>query len=145
MKLVLDTNVVVSAILSPGGPAAQILQLVRAGRLELVFSPDTIREHLRVLRYPKIKKLLEKRNLSLDKVESFLEYLTRISIPVSGKMKVDAVKDDPSDNIFLACALEGEADFVVSGDRHLKDLGAFQGIEILEPAVFLKKISRQPN
>lgn len=140
MRVVLDTNVLVSAILSPGGTAAQILQLGKVGRFELVFSSDTIREHLQVLRYPKIRKLLERRNLSLDTVESFLEQLTRISIPVPGKIKIDAIEEDPSDNIFLACAVEGNADYVVSGDHHLKDLGAYQGIEILDPAAFLKII-----
>ena len=140
MRVVLDTNVLVSAILSPGGTAAQILQLGRVGRFELVFSSDTIREHLQVLRYPKIRKLLERRNLSLDTVESFLEQLTRISIPVPAKIKIDAIQEDPSDNIFLACAVEGNADYVVSGDHHLKDLGAYQGIEILHPAAFLEII-----
>lgn len=138
MRVVLDTNVLVSAILSHGGPAAQILRLARADRFELVFSPDTIQEHIKVIRYPKIRTLLEKRNLTLNVVEGFLEQLTRISILVSGKTTVDAVKEDPSDNIFLACAMEGDADFVVSGDRHLKELGIFQGIEILAPSEFLQ-------
>lgn len=52
---------------------------------------------------------------------------------------MDVIKEDPSDNKYLACAHEGEADYIVSGDHHLLDIKAFKGIEIIRPKVFLNK------
>jgi len=55
-------------------------------------------------------------------------------------MKLSVIETDPSDNMFLECAVEGRADFIISGDRHLKDLRVYKGIEILDPSTFLEKI-----
>ena len=55
-----------------------------------------------------------------------------------GQLDIDAIPDDPSDNMILACAVEGWADFIISGDHHLTDLKIFQGITIVNPATFLK-------
>ena len=52
-------------------------------------------------------------------------------------MKVEEIKDDPEDNKYLSAAVEGKADFIVSGDHHLKDLKTFHGIRILDPSTFL--------
>jgi uncharacterized protein len=59
-----------------------------------------------------------------------------------GELAVEAIKDDPSDNIYLACAVEGKADFVVSGDAHLRNLKSFQAIRIVDPATFCLIIAR---
>ena len=143
IRVVLDTNILISAILSPSGPVAQILRLAREGRIELVFSPDTATEHLKVMRDPQIRRLLEKRRLPLSVAERFLKHLAQASLLVMGKTKVDAIKDDPSDNIFLSCAIDGKADFIVSGDRHLKELREFQGIRIVDPATFIALFERR--
>jgi predicted nucleic acid-binding protein len=58
----------------------------------------------------------------------------------TGKYKVEVVSADADDNKFLECALEGQADLIVSGDQHLKDLKIFQGIEIISPDELLKKL-----
>jgi putative PIN family toxin of toxin-antitoxin system len=71
IRVVLDTNVLVSAILSPGGLAARILGYEREDKIELAFSPGATKEVFLVLRSPKIKTLLKKRAVSLRKVESF--------------------------------------------------------------------------
>ncbi|MGA2401363.1 MAG: putative toxin-antitoxin system toxin component, PIN family [Syntrophobacteraceae bacterium] len=150
MRVVLDTNVVVSALLSPGGAPAQILRLERDGNIRLIFSPDTLKEHWRVLSSAKIRKYMETRGVSFQTVEEFLKNIARISIAVPGSTKVDVLREDPSDNVFLACALEGGADFIVSGDEHLKALGSFEGIPVLGPTSFLaivsgeKKIDENP-
>lgn len=57
-----------------------------------------------------------------------------------GNVNLQAVPADPDDNLILACAVEGEAEFIVSGDRHLRDLRSFQGIRIVNPTTFLKVI-----
>lgn len=56
---------------------------------------------------------------------------------VEGEEIVDVIKDDPADNKYLACAYEGEADYIVSGDHHLLDLGSYQGIDIIKAREFL--------
>ena len=56
---------------------------------------------------------------------------------VEGKGMVDIIKDDPSDNKYLACAYEGEADYMVSGDHHLLNIEAYEEIEILKVKTFL--------
>ncbi len=60
-----------------------------------------------------------------------------------GLLSVSAILDDPSDNIYLACAVEGAADFIVSGDHHLTDLKIFRRIPIVNPAIFLMLIAER--
>jgi predicted nucleic acid-binding protein len=60
------------------------------------------------------------------------------SVRTAGSVEVARIKDDPSDNMFLACALEAEADFIVSDDVHLNKLKAFHGIQIVDTLIFLK-------
>lgn len=138
MRVVLDTNILISALLSARGLPAEILRLERQGGFDLVFSPDTVSELWRVLNYPKIQKRLGKLGIPAELVERYLKNLIRSSVVTPGKLKMDIIKDDPSDNIFLACALEGKADFIVSGDSHLKELEVFRGIPILGSAEFIK-------
>lgn len=142
IRVVLDTNILVSAILSPRGLAARILGYEREDKIELAFSPATTKEVFLVLRSPKIKTLLKKRAVSLRKVESFLKTLFNSSVRTAGGVEVAAVKDDPSDNMFLACALEAEADFIVSDDVHLNRLKSFHGIQIVDTLIFLKVMGR---
>ena len=94
----------------------------------------------RVLSYPKLKKLHRR---SPQEIERFLGKLEKIALVTPGSLAVSAVKDDPSDDIYLACAVEGNADFIVSGDHHLTDLRVFHGIRIVNPAAFLKAIAEQ--
>ena len=67
--------------------------------------------------------------------------LVEVIVLVPGAMEVDEVKDDPEDNKILACALEGNADFVVSGDHHLTDIGFFRGVSIVKPDTFLALVA----
>jgi predicted nucleic acid-binding protein len=62
---------------------------------------------------------------------------------VSGKTKVNRIDKDPSDNMLLSCALEGKADFIISGDHHLTDLVSLEGISIVNPDTFLKFMKKQ--
>jgi len=142
MRVVIDTNVLVSSLLSGTGAPAAVLQLALRGQLELIFSPQTLEEYWRVLHYSKIQKRLSNLGISMETTEQALRSLVEISHVVPGKERVDIIADDPSDNAFLACAIEGKADLIISGDRHLKKLKAFQGIRILDPATFLDIISR---
>jgi len=137
IKIVLDTNVLVSAVLSPNGKPAQILTMVKTGDLQLIVSSEIIDEIKEVFLYPQIKK----RNPFLQtpqQIEKFLGDLLKFAEVTPGECKVNVVSD-ASDNKFLECALEGEANFIISGDKHLKELRVFEGIEIVDPDEFLQK------
>jgi putative PIN family toxin of toxin-antitoxin system len=142
IRLVLDTNVLVSAILVPEGPPAQLLSLVRNGAVELVFSPPTLVEVLEVLRRPRLVAFLKKHDVGPEEAEDFIRALAGISVLASGELKAEGISADANDNMFLACAVEGEAQYIVSGDRHLTDLKNFQGIPIMRPAEFLQLVRK---
>lgn len=137
MRVVLDTNQYVSALLKSESNSAKLLTLAAEGQITLIVSPDILDEIRRVLSYPKIRKLHRRTE---REIEQFIRQTEKIAVITPGTLEVDAIPADPADNIILACAVESNADYIISGDHHLKDLGAYQGIEILEPATFLKII-----
>ena len=141
LRLVLDANVFVSAVLKPRSDLARIFDLLKAGKVKLIISSDILSEIRAVLLYPKLRK---RHRRTPKKIDDFLKKTVRVSIITSGKMKVEAIKDDPEDNKYLAAAAEGKADFIISGDHHLIELGVFQGIRILSPSMFLKLMEKQP-
>ncbi len=139
-RIVIDTNILVSAILTPKGNPAQILKLVLEEKLNLIISPAILEETQQVLCYPKLVKLMKKNKITKKEVYSFLEKMSKVAVITPGKLVIDAIPDDPADNKILACGLEGEVDYIISGDRHLTDLKIFQGIKIINPSTFLKII-----
>ena len=134
LKIVLDANVFVSAVLKPHSDLAKIFELVKEDKIRLILSEDILSEIKAVLLYPKIKK---RHRQGQKEIEEFLEKTARVSILTEGKIDADRIKEDPADNKYLSAALEAKADFVVSGDHHLKDLKVFEGIRILDPSAFL--------
>jgi hypothetical protein len=139
-RVVLDTNLFISAILSPKGKPATILKMVLDAKLDLVLSPAIVEEVSLVMNYGKIRKLLAKRSVTPETMRDTLQKIVKTAIMVSGETNIHRIDKDPSDNMLLACAVEGKADFVVSGDRHLIDLISFEGIPIVNPDNFLKFI-----
>jgi uncharacterized protein len=142
IKVVLDTNVLISGILTPKGKSAHILKLVAEEKIILFISKSIINEIRRVLNYPKLIKYTKKNNLNFKEINEHLEALKQIATQTPDKIKIDVIKDDPSDNIILTCALEGKVDYIISGDSHLKDLVIFKDIKIISPADFLDLISK---
>ena len=142
-RVVLDTNIIISAILSPKSKAASIVKLVLDGKLHLVIAPAMWKELHAVLQYPKLQALMKKNDVSMDEVKDLLYKIERMAITAPGAKKVDRITKDTSDNIFLACAVEGKADFIISGDSHLKEVKVFQGVEIVSPDVFIKMVRRE--
>ena len=140
IRIVLDTNLLVSAILSPQGNPAAILKLSLKGMFSLVISNDILYEARRVFQYPKLVKLMKKRGVTPQYIDDIIDKLNRIAIITPGKLSIEEIHDDPDDNMVLSCAIEGEADFIISGDHHLADLKNYKGIKILDPTTFLKTI-----
>jgi putative PIN family toxin of toxin-antitoxin system len=128
MKVVLDTNVLISALL--GGRSQRVLDLWRAAAFEVIVSTEILSEYLAVIRRPKFKLPPS----SIDDISRFLlRYSTSVT-PTEPSVKAAA---DPKDDRFLDAALAGQADLIVSGDHHLLDLNPFHGISILTVREFL--------
>lgn len=99
-------------------------------------NPQIIQEITRVLNYPKFIIPLLKAGLT---TEIIVDAITNDCLLFSSSVKLlKIIKDDPSDNIILDCALAAKADFIISGDKHLLKLKSFQNIPILTPRQFLK-------
>jgi putative PIN family toxin of toxin-antitoxin system len=116
--------------------------LAREDKIKLVLSDDILSEIRAVLLYPKIK---ERHQQTPKQIEDFLKKAARVSILARGKTKISRIREDPADNKYLSAATEVKADFIISGDHHLKDLKLFQGIRILEPSAFLKLMAKSPE
>jgi hypothetical protein len=134
MRVVLDANVLVSALISSRGSPAAILACWEQGAFELVVSPAILDELGRVLRYPRIQARYD---LPEALVGRFLELLQRVATLVEPQGEIAAIPADASDNRYLEAALAGGAVYIVSGDAHLLALSAHQGTRILAPAAFL--------
>jgi putative PIN family toxin of toxin-antitoxin system len=106
-------------------------------KIELLVSPDILAEIETVLFYPRLKNIHQ---LDSKAIKAYLRKIELISEKVTPTNRLHIIEEDLSDNIFLECAVEGKADFIVSGDRHLKDLESYAGIRIMDPGTFLKTI-----
>jgi len=138
LKVVLDTNVFISSLLVKRGLPAHVLDAWRARRYLLVTSPSVIAEIRSTLDYPRIRR---KYAIADQDIEQLIALLEHDAILVPGNTQVaEAHLADPEDEGILACAVEAGADLIVSGDRHLLDLGACQGIPILTVREFLERL-----
>jgi putative PIN family toxin of toxin-antitoxin system len=139
IRTVLDANVFVSALLSPRGFPSRILAAWRAERFHLVISPAILEEIGRVFQYPKIAL---RHRWPEAKIRLFLEDLAHLAILTPGEHRLNVIAEDPSDNRYLECAVEGDAGYIVSGDQHLLRLATYQRIKILTPREFLAVFAR---
>ena len=134
MVIVLDTNVIVSGLLSPRGPPAEIINHWETDRFEVVTSSPLLNELERVLHYPRVQRYLKP---SPDEVAAFVNRFSRVTTVVEPQLTLEVVKEDPDDNRVLESAADGRASYIVSGDEHLLDLKKYNEIVILKPAEFL--------
>ena len=135
MRIVLDTNILVSALVAARGAPAQILARCQMGELTLLLSPDLMAELARVLHYPALRKRLTYND---DQIARYLALLMEIGVMLTPLPGAPFVADDPDDDKFVALALAGGARYLVSGDDHLLRLGQVHAIAILKPATFLR-------
>lgn len=138
MRLVLDTNVVVSALLW-GGMPYRLLQQAVEGDAELFTSPVLIAELADVLqRRPHLIAKLTEKNMTVASVTALYLNFTQVVSPLASPR---VVPNDPDDDHVIACAVFAKADFVVSGDRHLLDLREHQGIHIMTVAEAIESLT----
>ncbi len=140
LKIVLDTNVLVSALINPHGKPTQILNYVFENKIRLFTSPSIIEELERVLSYP---RLMKRHGLEKEELKEFTFDLLSIMSLVEEKETIEVIMEDPSDNKYLSCAFNTKADFVVSGDVHLLNLKEYEGIPIITPAQLLEIMERE--
>jgi putative PIN family toxin of toxin-antitoxin system len=135
LRAVLDANVIISALIQPKGASGRIVaSLLEESSFELVASPAILAEVRRSLTYPKVRKYIK---VSDEDVDLSVAALALIAQPVEGILRVKAVAEDPDDNKYIEAALEGRAQYIVTGDSHLKSLKSYRGIRIVTPRVFL--------
>ncbi|MBX3071705.1 MAG: putative toxin-antitoxin system toxin component, PIN family [Thermomicrobiales bacterium] len=130
VRVVFDTNVIVSGWISPHGPCRTLLTLARNGELDLALSHPVIDEYLRVLSRP---RLIALHGVDAKRIRTLLEDIARHSTMVTPATIGPVIAADPTDDVFLACAIGAGAGFVVSGDRHLLELRDFSGTVVLRP------------
>ncbi len=140
MKVVIDTNVMVSALLSPKSIPAQILRLWREDIIEVLTNSIIIEEIREVMAYSRIKKKL---SLQFSQVHEFIELLEIYTVPVKVPAKVKKISLDMDDDIFLHVAYYGKAECIISGDKHLLDVKQYKGIPVLKPAEFILYLSER--
>jgi len=133
LKVVLDTNVLISAILF-GGKPRQILEKAIRGEIRLCLSEPILEELKGVLQRPKF-------NYSPEMIQVILTELSGISDFVNVSKMIDVVVEDPEDNRILECTVEAKANYIVTGDSHLLKLSRYQNIEIVNTVAFLEKLS----
>jgi len=120
-RVVLDTNVLVSAYAFGGGPAL-LMRAAITGEYVLITSPPLLAELARVL--------ADKLAFESSRVDDVVRQVARIAEVVRPTQRLSVIADEP-DNRVLECALAGAADLIVSGDRHLLDLDSYEGVRIV--------------
>lgn len=130
---VLDTNVLVSALILPGSLPARLLRRALAREFVLILSESILQELTRVLARP---KMVQRYAMTPERAAAFESVLRDVAVLVPGAVRVEAVPGDADDNHVVACAVEGHAEFLVSGDEHLRSLGQYQSVRIVSPAQF---------
>jgi putative PIN family toxin of toxin-antitoxin system len=134
VRAVLDANVYVSALIQPEGtPGRLIERFLREEAYEVVVSPGVVDEVLRVLTYPKVRKLIR----AGAEPELWFEDIVALGDMVAGDLHVSGVCEDPDDDKYIAAALEGRAAYVVTGDQRFLDLREYEGVQIVKPRAFL--------
>jgi putative PIN family toxin of toxin-antitoxin system len=135
LKIILDTNVVASFLVTNSDFVKKIMDLKNSKKLDIYSSGEIFEELKSTLQKPKIKDILK---VNQKKVASFLAYY-KYKINFAKPTSKVSICRDPKDNKFLELAKEIEADYLISGDNDLPELRKFENTEILKPTQFKAK------
>jgi putative PIN family toxin of toxin-antitoxin system len=133
IRAVVDTNILVRAVIKPLGTVGPVLRRLRDGDYVLLSSEPILTELVDVLNRPHIR---DKYGLAPEDIGTIVALILLRGEAVVPKRRITICRD-PKDNMFLEAAAAGSADFIVSGDDDLLDLEAFEGIPIVKPFEFL--------
>lgn len=131
MRVVLDTNILVSALGWKDGNQFAIIRKCFTKELTLIYSSNILEEFEKVVQRPHFEFFSEE-------IDEFISKILEIGEMVQPEEKHTVITKDPTDNIVIDAAVAGKADYIVSGDKHLLDLKKFKGIKILRATEFLK-------
>ena len=129
LRVVVDTNVYISAIFW-GGKPRHVIDLGRNGKIQIFTSEDIEQEIL--------DKLMTKFGLNSDDAGRVMADFSTFTKPIRISRRIHVVKDDPDDDKFIECAVECSAEFIISGDKHLLNMNKYEVIDIMSAATFLK-------
>ncbi len=134
MRVVLDTNVIVSGSISPQGAPGRILAAWEAQTFDLIVSSALLREYRRALGYEKVRSRHRKDAAELDEL---IRRYRHFGFLIEPQERLSVVAGDPDDDRVLECAVAGEASHIVTGDPHLLGLESYREIPILTPRAFI--------
>lgn len=134
MRVVLDANIFISALISQHGNPGKIFSKWKKGEIEIVVSPSIISEIYRVTGYARLQKKYSRIH---EERESLIDNLKAFATIVEPKQQLAVVQTDESDNRYIECAVESGAKYIVTGDPHLLNVHEYWGIFIITPAYFL--------
>jgi putative PIN family toxin of toxin-antitoxin system len=135
-RAVIDTNILIRALIKPQGTVGPVLTRLRDGDYTLLYAEPLLDELVAKLALPRIR---DKYHLTDEDVETVLALILLRGEPVLPQRRITACRD-PKDNVVLEVAVAGEADYIVTGDNDLLVLHPFEGIPIVGPADFLKAL-----
>ncbi len=140
LRAVVDTNLFISGLFGKESLSVKLQDLWIEQELELATSMEIIKEVSRVLQYPRIKQKFHPKEKTIKR---FFNLIFRKAIITKDLYKAYKIVDDPTDNKFLACALEAEADYIISRDPHIRNLKYFHGIQIVDVKEFLQQVEKR--
>jgi uncharacterized protein len=136
MRAVIDTNILVRALLNPGGSVGPVVDLLREGRYTFLYSEATLNELIDVLGRP---RMVQRYGITAEELEALCALLVLRGELVEPRQVITACRD-PKDNKFLELAVAAGADVIVTGDEDLEVLHPFEGIPMLKPSEFLRRL-----
>jgi putative PIN family toxin of toxin-antitoxin system len=134
LRVVLDTNLLVSYLLTQGMTISRIIDSWENGDIAVLCSPAIFEELVEVVQRPRLRQHMT------ASPQALIDLLLAEAIQTPGKLTMAGANRDPKDDKFLECALEGEADYIVTGDEDLLTLTQFHGIPIVRPFDFVKML-----
>ena len=129
MRIVLDTNVLISGIFF-GGPPSEILKFWAQSKIKIILSKQILSE------YQRVAEKLSAKHPSVD-IEPIIRLFTIFGEFVDTKGISETICEDKDDNKFIECAIAGQCKLIVSGDKHLLNISGYKGIEVLKPRNFV--------
>lgn len=134
MIVVLDTNVIISALLSRKGAPSKIFEYWADERFDVAVSKPLLDELERVLGYKRIQRYFKQSKLMPSR---FLKSFRAVAVEVEPDFKLNLISEDPADNRILECAISANGSYIITGDEHLLNIKEYRGIQILSPAEFI--------
>lgn len=140
LRVVVDTNVLISGTIVTAGASARILDAALDRWLCLIICPVLLTEYADVLQRPHIAGKYK----ITQRVDDLLDYFQSHAIVVAGIPSEQFIPTDPDDDVLIATALEGHAAYIISGDQHLLDLKQTHGVRIFTPRDFVAQVLKEP-